>query len=139
MRIAEREDDLGGLELQMAPMVDVVFLLLIFFLLATHIALREVQVRSSLRTLGAQESAELTAEATTIVIRLEQGPAGRTIRLGNVRCTTFEELQQRLTDIALPELPVLLISDAGLAFDVLARAIDTCLASGYKDLSLGTP
>ena len=97
MRITEREDGLGGLELQMAPMVDVVFLLLVFFLLATHIVFEEVQVRSSLRAVGGEAAAGLTAQATTIVIRLEQSPAGRRIHIGNVTCATFDELQRRLS------------------------------------------
>ena len=139
MTITERTEAREGLELQMAPMVDVVFLLLVFFLLATHIVFEEVQVRSSVRTLGARASAQLAAEATTIVIRLEQAPEGRRILVGNVACATFEELARRLTDMNLPKLPVLIVSDPGLAFDVLATAIDACLAAGYENLSLGTP
>ena len=139
MRIAEDDGSSRRLEPQLAPTVDVLFLLLIFFLLATHIVFEEVQVRGRLQALASDASARLAAETTTIVVRLEHGEQGFSIRVGNVSCSTFDDLRHRLADIALPQLPVLIVTDPALPFHVLARGIDACLAAGYQNLSLGWP
>ena len=137
MRIAGDTESSRELQPQMTPMVDVVFLLLIFFLLATHIVLNEVLVRGRLQSLAGDVSARLSQETATVVVYLDHGEQGLSVRVGNVSCSTFDDLRHRLADIALPDLPVLIVTDPTLPFHVLARGIDARLAEGYQNLSLG--
>jgi biopolymer transport protein ExbD len=78
----------------MTPMIDVVFLLIIFFLLSSHLARRESQVELSLPAAASGEDAwdENTPRCTLNVL------ADGTILLGG-RVTQPEELDRRLRNV----------------------------------------
>ncbi|MGC3967958.1 MAG: biopolymer transporter ExbD [Pirellulales bacterium] len=66
MRLPKYQDR-GSLEFNMTPMIDVTFLLIIFFLVSSHLAKQEVQVELNLPTAAAgDETAESEGRRITV-------------------------------------------------------------------------
>ncbi|MBM4005849.1 MAG: biopolymer transporter ExbD [Planctomycetes bacterium] len=131
MRLSSHKQRSGETELPMTSMIDVVFLLLIFFMVTTswHQAEREldpgIQVRES-----AGDAAARDLEPALVEVR--RAPSGPVFRLAG---RDFEDAQA-LTDV-LRQFPnktegaVVLVSDA-VEFDAAATAIQACKSADFR-------
>lgn len=77
-------------ELNMTPMIDVVFLLIIFFLVSSHLARQETQLDLDLPAAGGDEPAASIRPRITINVL----PTGQTL-LGGA-ATPIDQIEQRL-------------------------------------------
>jgi biopolymer transport protein ExbD len=124
---------------QMTAMVDVVFILLAFFVMASEFRLPERDV-----TMGHGEARPLAEGAaaedfpSSIPVRLRRGAAGVRITIARARLADndFDAIRAKLTEINMPAITVRIQAEADLAVGQVARAIDAVLASPMKKLSV---
>ncbi len=109
-------------ELPMTPMIDIVFQLLIFFLLATTIKQEELDV--SVRIPSGQHGSQgvTTVRPVSISVRKDGTPT-----FGG-QVVTWEQLRAKVIEAAsqTPKPPVNLRGDRDTAFGGVARVIQLC-------------
>lgn len=124
------DDEVGGIDL--TPMLDVVFLLLIFFLAATTFARDEVEL--DLRLPQASSGQAGKADTQLVINLLADGRIhvdGREV--------TLEALRQKLTAAAArnPEQKVLVRGDEKAQFGIGIEVLDACRLANLKKLDFG--
>ena len=119
----------------MTPMIDVVFLLIIFFLVSSHLARREARLELPLPTASpGQEKTDAPAGRLTINVR-----ADGQLLLGALPITP-NELRARLsTEVASREgdLRVRLRGDRDAPYAAIEPALAACADAGVADLGFG--
>lgn len=125
MRLETEDEDVGGINLM--PLVDVVFLLLIFFLAATTFATEEVALDLRLPEAKSGESGK--ADKQLIINVSQDGTltmSGRTV--------TMEALRQKLLAAVArdKEQAVLVRGDKAAQFGVGLQVLDTCRLAKIK-------
>ena len=126
-------DDNEELTLNLAPMIDVVFLLLIFFMVATTFIEREKEMAVDLPT---AESGEEVMSPDEIVINLL---LDGTIKMNGV-VVAQEEFVEALERAARTnsETPVTIRGDKEIPYQRVVTVMDTCLKTGLLDIGLST-
>ena len=124
---------------QMAAMVDVVFILLAFFVLASEFNLPERDVamgHSKAKPLAKGTAAEDFPAA--VPVRLQRSGTDVVITIGQARLRNndFDGIRGKLTEINMPAIRVQIQADEDLAIDPVVRAIDAVLASPMKVFSV---
>ena len=119
--------------MNLAPMIDVVFLLLIFFMVATTFVEREKEMAVDLPQ---AESGEEPSETPDIVIIniLQDG----TIKVDG-QVLDVQALLSYLERVARknPETPVDIRGDQGMEHRHLVAAMDACQKNGLTNLAIG--
>ena len=112
-------------KINMTPMIDMVFLLLMFFVLTFRIIIPEGDFNVQMSPLG--QAQPLEVDTDTVLIRLLADDAGQlaAIQLNSEGIEHFELLRQRISAISLtnPDLEVALFPDDHLRFEYTIRAI----------------
>ena len=125
--------------LKAPAMVDVVFILLSFFIMATQFHLLERDFAMGHRQAGAVGGAVRADFPPVVPVRLEQAAAGGVaITVGQARLpdNDFEALRAKLTQINMPAITVLILADPLLTIGQVARALDSALASPMNRVSV---
>jgi biopolymer transport protein ExbD len=127
----DRDGDESSQPLDLTPLIDMVFLLLVFFLAATTFAKEEVEM-----DLDLPEATSGVAQADDhllIVNVLRDG----TLRVDG-RPVGLEGLRQRLLAAAArnKDQAVLIRGDTMVQFGVVAQAFDACLAAKLRRVSV---
>ena len=131
------DTDVGGpdeLVLNLTPMIDVVFLLLIFFMLATTFMDPEREI-----DLDLPEAASSVAQDTQqdeIIINVMRDGA---IRLGDStvdRSGLLSELRRAAREN--PEIAVTIRGDRLVTHEVIVSVMDACGQAGLRNLAVGT-
>ena len=129
---AEPEKSTPSIEL--TPLIDMVFLLLIFFLVATtfHQEEREMQIALPF----ARSSAPISTMLRELVINVD---AEGTVIVGG-RVVDDDALHQMITEAvaANPEQKVTVRGDRGSAYANIVRVLDICKAGGIQEPYLDT-
>jgi biopolymer transport protein ExbD len=132
MKLADLDEDEPTLNL--TPMIDVVFTLLVFFMLATKFAERERSLDVDLPTASA--ALEPTASLEELIINVTRDGRvsieGRTLA-GDDLFRVLEEAARRS-----PHRPVVLRGDRRGAYDEIVTVLNECMRAGLSDLSLST-
>jgi len=125
----------GDLGFNMTPMIDVVFLLIIFFLVSSHLARQESQMVLPLPTaVSGVQSAETTARRLTLNV-LDDGSlllAGRRVVL--------EDLPDRLAEAqaeSAEEIEVRIRGDRHVAYRHVAPILLACARTGTWNVTIG--
>ena len=120
--------------INLTPMIDVVFTLLVFFMLATKFAERERALDVQLPAASAaSEPAPMPRE---LVINVSRDGAitidGRTLQ--------GDALHQVLAEAArgTPSMPVTIRGDRRGSYDEIVQVLNECMRVGLSDLSLST-
>ncbi|MGA0334266.1 MAG: ExbD/TolR family protein [Kiritimatiellia bacterium] len=117
-----------GVEVNMSPLIDCVFLLLIFFIVTT-VFVEETGVE--VEKPQAVSASDLEKQSVMIAItgsgQIVFG--GREIPLNSLRGL----VKRQLTD---PEIPVILIADGSVPTRLLVDVMDECKLAGAKRVSL---
>ncbi len=132
MRIAQ--DDLfeeAGLNL--APMIDVVFLLLVFFMVATTFAREEEQLDVNLPASEAGEGAEPTDEITIV---LHQD--GSVLVNGDPLDEAALPARLKLLADEDDSLPVTIRGDRDVVLQRVVAVMDACVLAGLTDVGMMT-
>lgn len=120
--------------MQLAPMIDIVFLLLIFFIVTWQFTRSETELSVSVPT--AQEGAEPERQKGEIVINIL---ADETIRIEGTT-VDLNQLHNKLSSIAaqFENQPVRIRGDGGVVYQRLVEVIDTCQKAGIWNISFAT-
>lgn len=126
----------GGLEpvLELTPLIDVVFLLLLFFMLATSFADPEREIPVDLPEAASSAEPEQAPDELVIDV-LRDG----VVRLGE-RAVERAELLAALRSAAArdPRTPVTIRGDRLAAHQAVVSVMDACGEAGLSNLAVGT-
>ncbi len=128
------EEGAEELVLNLTPMIDVIFLLLIFFMVATTFQDPEREMDVDLPE--ATSGSPLTEQQDDLIINI--------LRDGSIvlfeKPTTREELVRILHQRAQqdPETPVTIRGDRLVKHEAVVAVMDACGMAGLRQLSLGT-
>lgn len=125
-------DPAGELSLNLAPMIDVVFLLLIFFMVATTFAQQEKEMNLDLPTAESGDQAQNVPEE--IVINLLADGRMR-ISGEDVDEAALEALLVR-TARSNAETPVLIRGDREVVLQRVITVMDACRRAGLTDIGI---
>ncbi len=125
-RHLEREGQVA--EINIAPLIDMVFILLIFFVATTSFTQQAAVDVDKPRATSAREA---TGELVQVVLRRggEIYVGEQAVSLLSLRATVRERLRQK-------DLPVLIVADAESRTRELVDVIDECKLAGATRLSL---
>jgi biopolymer transport protein ExbD len=123
---------------QLPAMVDIVFILLSFFVMATQFRLLENDF-----ALGYQKQATAQGSARedfpeTIRVRLAPAEQGVAITIGQAALALddYDGITERLSEMNMPGIDVLMEADPSLTVAQVARALDAVLASPMNRVSV---
>ncbi|SMP48813.1 biopolymer transport protein ExbD [Neorhodopirellula lusitana] len=121
-----------SIEPQMAPLIDCVFLLLIFFLVATTLKKLERQLPVSLPP--AVQAQEVAMDPQTLVIGVDL--EGRMYLSGNM--ATPGVLMRQLDEVAThqPDRPVRIDADCGTPFEHVVQALEALNVRSISNVSV---
>lgn len=128
------EEGADELILNLTPMIDVIFLLLIFFMVATTFQDPEREMDVDLPE--ASSGSPLTEDQDDLIINI--------LRDGSIvlfeKPTTREDLVRILNQRAQqdPETPVTIRGDRLVKHEAVVSVMDACGMAGLRQLSLGT-
>ena len=120
--------------MQLAPMIDILLLLLSFFIISWQFSRSETELNVSVPT--AQEGAEPERQRGEIIINVL--PDG-TIRVEGAT-VDLSQLRDKLADIAkqFENQPVRIRGDGNVAYQRIVEVIDTCQKAGIWNISFAT-
>ncbi len=132
MRIRVEEEE--PVEVQMAPLIDCVFLLLIFFLVAT--TLKKIERELPLDLPESAAAIEARLEEDMLVIGVDREGA---IHIGGER-VTLSMLHDRLRQAAAvdPNQRIRIDADRATAFQHVIHVLDLCQFEGLTNVGLHT-
>lgn len=120
--------------MQLAPMIDIVFLLLIFFIVTWQFSRSETELDVSVPT--AEQGEELSRPKGEIIINV--------LKDGSIKVegsvVDLTQLQQKLQLIAdqFENQPVRIRGDGEVAYQMIVQVIDTCQKAGIWNISFAT-
>ncbi|MEW6534047.1 MAG: biopolymer transporter ExbD [Candidatus Auribacterota bacterium] len=117
-------------DINITPLVDVTMVMLIIFILIAPVIEQGITVKlpeTSARTMAHEES---------VTISLSED---KKIFIGNT-AVTLPQLEERLISLreSVPNLPVVLRADKGLAYEFIVKVLDTIQKAGITKLGLAT-
>lgn len=120
--------------MQLAPMIDILLLLLSFFIISWQFSRSETELNVSVPT--AEEGADLNRSKGEIIINVLQDGI---IKVEGIE-VDLVQLQQRLKAIAeqFENQPVRIRGDGEVAYQRIVEVIDTCQKSGIWNISFAT-
>ncbi len=129
MRLKRRSRRVGRPELNLAAMIDVVFLLLIFFMCTSSFRPPEAMLPTQLPRTGAGADRPRD-EFPPVRVHLEESEAGVLVRCDGQPCATFDELRDKLrARRAIADVAVIIDGQADVAFRHMVAALDACYAA----------
>ncbi|MFV1966076.1 MAG: ExbD/TolR family protein [Pirellulaceae bacterium] len=123
------------LEFNMTPMIDVVFLLIIFFLVSSHLAKQELQPDLDLPVADSGEKQVDTAHRRLTLNVLSDGDltlAGRPVRRQDLPARLLDARQQEPG-----ELEVRIRSDREVPYGRIAPILRSCVRAGIWNVQFG--
>ena len=131
-------------ELSMTPMIDVTFLLLVFFLCATTFKTLDLKMDSYLPQTGPDHQVidDLVLPTEVFLDPSPQDPGLVLLRLGTVHVASFAELRERLrsryaTEQARESVPVVIHSRDEVAWEHVILALDAAHEVGVAQVQFG--
>ncbi len=123
-----------AISIQLAPMIDILLLLLSFFLISWQFSKAETELNVSVPT--AQEGVQTDRMRGEIIINVF---ADGSIKVEGLSVNR-DELFDKLSAIArqFPSQPVRLRGDGGVAYQRIVEVIDTCQKAGIWNISFAT-
>jgi biopolymer transport protein ExbD len=126
----------------MTPMIDVVFLLLIFFVCASVGQVRESVLPTELAG-GSIESLQVLqpppphplGKVWLNVLHTSEGKS--VVEMNKQKYTDFSQLKGKLMDLAelAPEIPVILDIEPDVVLEEMIHVFDICRAAGFESIS----
>jgi biopolymer transport protein ExbD len=132
MLLTRQKQESASPQLNMAAMVDVVFLLLIFFMCASSISQVENSLSSQVSHLGPGEGQE-SQDYLPIHIELQRVPNGVLVTLEEEPFADFDSLVARLREMRTSEeIPVIIKGQGAVPYGYMVAALDACYRAGFE-------
>jgi len=128
--IENRIEESKGQELDLAPLLDVVFILLIFFIVTT-VFVKETGVDVDKPTAVSTKQLQKTVLMLAITETNEVIYAGTNIGIKGVRSTLAQAIRTRMK-------PLVIQADKTVSIDLLVQVIDQAKIAGIKSVSIAT-
>jgi len=128
--IENRIEESKGQELDLAPLLDVVFILLIFFIVTT-VFVKETGVDVDKPTAVSTKQLQKTVLMLAITETNEVIYAGTNIGIKGVRSTLAQAIRTRMK-------PLVIQADKTVSTDLLVQVIDQAKIAGIKSVSIAT-
>ena len=118
----------------MTPMIDVVFLLLTFFVLTFKIIVPEGDFNVQMTPAEQGRAVEIDADSVTVSLLADEVGSLAAIRLNDEDIDNFEHLRQRLSALILanPELEIALFPDEHLRYNYIIQAITSANSGAIR-------
>ena len=134
----------GTLDVAMTPMIDVVFMLLIFFVWTASFQVVELVLPSSLITDEGQGTTELAPELEDlerVVVRMGWNGASPTWTVNEIPAASFAEVKSRLVAVARIRntLPVLVDPESVVPLGDVIDVYDVARIAGFQNVQFATP
>jgi biopolymer transport protein ExbD len=124
---------------QMTAMVDVVFMLLAFFVLASQLRLSErdfsMGYAEGVPTRKGTVAEDLPPDIPVYIWKTG-GAVSISIAQARLRANDFNGIRDKLTEINLPNVGVRILAAPDLSVDEVTRALDAVLGSPMKNVSI---
>jgi biopolymer transport protein ExbD len=143
-----RRADEEHLTLQMTPMIDVIFQLIIFFMCVMRFRLPEAQQMINLPVEG-RPQVGVTSNLPDVPLILRRNPRGTPgtegyfpiVRLRDSAITSWEGLQESLKVLKVtnPEVHIVLDIAPDVVHDSVVKAIDQCAGAEVRNVSFAQP
>jgi biopolymer transport protein ExbD len=132
MRFQQEEDP--GVSIPMGPMIDVVFQMLIFFMVATSYVQTETELRVSLPT---QQAGQPPPVIVQVHIDADGAITVNDVPYDNPTSRELPELRSKFLLLLDTDrnLPVVLVPDPDLPHQRLVDVLNACQATGVKNIS----
>ena len=120
--------------IQLAPMIDVVFLLLIFFIVLWNYARFETEIDISVPAASAGENPERTIGEIVVNVKKEGG-----IIIEGIERTELETLEMFKSIVAAyPDQALILRGDKDASFDHIVKVLNLCKEANIWNISFAT-
>lgn len=119
---------------QIAPFVDVLLVLLVFFIVTWNLAWKEMEL--DVKVPAAESSKESAAVMNQTVLNVTKD--GTVI--WNQKATTVIELKEKLMQLAklYPDYAIILRGDERTSYKDIVRVLDTCREAGIWNVAFAT-
>lgn len=120
--------------IELTPVIDIVFLLLIFFLVATTFQQTEREMQIALPEAESGGPISVTLRELVVNVQMDGSiiVSGRTVSAEDLRAIVTEAVA------ANPEQKVTIRADRGATYDKVVAVLDVCKASGIQEPYLDT-
>lgn len=138
MAIQEQKTDEDDLDL--TPMIDVVFLLLVFFMVATKTKLSNRALDANLpKNAGAGKPTDEPSE--NITIQLKEVGGNAKIFVNNFPVNSFDGLFQKLQQLTgvMDDAPVIISPEGGVSFKFVVMTLNACSRAAVEKVSFAQP
>jgi biopolymer transport protein ExbD len=127
-------------DFQMTSFVDVIFVLLSFFVLGTTFSLSERDFDLGYRQSQLSPGARMEDFPKNVRVELRRQAEGVAITIGRAQLAAndFDGIRAKLTEINMPSLEVLVLAEPDLTVDQVAKAMDAALASPMKKIAVSS-
>ncbi len=122
--------------INMTPMIDITFLLLTFFMLASHLASAERLPMEVPRPDDSKAVDPRLRERLLVTARFDGQGQPPLLMLGPSAVASLDELGGQLAEIAAdrPQIPVILRADRRLPFGEVRKVMEALAAGGFTDV-----
>ena len=117
-----------GARLEMTPMIDVVFLLLVFFVVTVH-------PRDVLAKLDVSRPSASTGSDEITLLKIDVGPGGYVVNGRRLPLETIRHRLERLYSTS-PRTTLVIASTGKATHSQLVKLLDTCAGIGIQNISL---
>lgn len=119
---------------QIAPMIDIVFLLLIFFILTWNVSKQDVDSNKEIALPDTSEGITTHSYDHATVIEIY---ADERIQIGK-RVFTIAQIKSQMaqTQRVFPDKPITIWADKGATVELLFKVYNICMAEGLKNVSI---
>jgi len=119
---------------QIAPMIDIVFLLLIFFILTWNVSKQDVAANKEIQLPYSGEGVTTNSYDYAMVIEVH---ADGKLQIGK-KIYTFDEIkaQMNLTERVNPDKPITIWADKGATVEQAFKVFNICKDEGLSNVSI---
>ena len=131
MLLSRQKRERSRPELNMASMIDIVFLLLIFFMCTSSFSKPEADIPTQLPRAGAGKQAS-EEDFDPIRINLIKGDQGVQVVCDGVVCKSFDALTAKLrARREVADVPVVIDGQGDVPFGMMVGALDACYTANF--------
>jgi len=130
----------GGVSLQLTPMIDIIFQLLIFFMIGMQFRIPDNKIDTFLPAEGPPEQQDTLTENYDIAI-LPKGQFGARFYIGRIEFASARAMASTLKGIADrgSDYNIVVKPESGVAFKNVMDVLDLCVWAGLDKISFGQP